>query len=284
MGDLLHPDVLRHTAGARREGLLGFGILGTYGEWLDSAYDAYFDWEEVDNVGNWHRAVRAKLRQNHAMIKEGVKEDYFQAILDSLNQDKREDHTSGKHFLLRHHPTMCGVDTQHYARDFQQYSLEGAEAQGVITNAAHLYNAARQTGLLPLSIEWLGMNYIIKEQRSDWIFVGAPPTEGLDFYTHFHLTFYGGIHKFAKDYNPERARIDSKRSWKKLGTNRKLRHQARQVEVLFERRPLDGQPMCLTRASKFERREVKYGRNRCKSLERAITQTLREQSQLCSSS
>ncbi|KAF1920956.1 hypothetical protein BDU57DRAFT_509462 [Ampelomyces quisqualis] len=189
------------------------------------------------------------MLEQQASVKKYANGDYVQRTVDTTEGIIHDQYTFGNCFLLRKHPALCGLIAQRHAMHFHEASIAAAGSQGMITSAAHLYNAAQQSGLLSHDIKWPDMDHVIRKQGSDWIFVGQRPKQGMEFSTQFHLAFGIGIHKFAKDYNSDRAKIDSKRSWQKRGTNRKLRNHARQVEVLFQRRAKDARQMAPTRAT-----------------------------------
>jgi hypothetical protein len=229
---------------------LGWESLQTQVTWVTAAYDEYLVMPDLDGVGRSHQSCRSQMSAYRAFAIELIAEDDVQTSCDSSEfpRSRIGDCNFGSQFLLKHHPARCGLLASKLTQEFQLASIGIAGAQGMITTCAHLYNAARQTDLLPRDIIWADMDHLIEEQGSVWIFVGKRPDHGKEFFSHLHHAFGKGTRVFAKDHNPERAKIDSTRYWTKPGTNRKLRYPARLVETQLNIRSKDGRLMGPSRA------------------------------------
>ena len=102
--------------------------------------------------------------------------------------------------LLSTHPAFCGLILLHLRDVHHRMAIDIAGSQGHILVAAHLYNAAHSSGLLPNSLRWADMDYFIEKQGSDWIFVGGRPQDPTTISRRLNLAKGASASIFAKDY------------------------------------------------------------------------------------
>jgi hypothetical protein len=117
-------------------------------------------------------------------------------------------------------------------------------AQGIIMIAAHLYNAAHKSGLLPSDTMWADMDWLVEEQGSRWMFVGKRPEKLEEFLFHASFAFGESITLLAKDatgkknsWEDDFRRHNATHTISKKGENlvRRLRFIPRSCEVYAQR-------------------------------------------------
>jgi hypothetical protein len=133
----------------------------------------------------------------------------------------------GNFSLLNHHPGLCGTMAANMQTDYHIIALDLAASQSQILTVAHLYNAARQCGLLPDRLSWKDLDWFIDQQSSEWIYAGPIPTKPHEFFVRLEIVL-GFRAPTAKKRTTEYA----------VGKNCRFRCMARQGELCLERNEL----------------------------------------------
>ncbi|KAF2797425.1 hypothetical protein K505DRAFT_398635 [Melanomma pulvis-pyrius CBS 109.77] len=230
---------------------LGAKALEGIGYWLVLCLDEYLGSEGLNKIGNWHRVHRDNIVKFKEHIQCLAVEDHIQVLIDrNLTHNERKQYEFGGFFLYRNHPALCGLVVQSLLSAFHQAGMNMAGDQGMIMAAAHLYNAAHQTGFLPREVKWVDMDYLIAKQGDEAIFVGGRPKTGREFVSHFKLAFGHGIVQFSKDYNPARSRNYKEGFTRSFGKNRRLLYLSEYAELLVERKSKVGKVIQSSSASR----------------------------------
>lgn len=121
-------------------------------------------------------------------------------------------------YLLKHHPSLCGLMTYWIGMENRGLRVALAMIYKTILSATHLYNAARQSNLLPVA--WRDMEYLISVHKPQHLFVGGLPTTAEDCLKRFRLARGVSVSNFAPNRRSSRLNITksikSKRNIEKM--------------------------------------------------------------------
>ena len=98
-------------------------------------------------------------------------------------------------YLLEHHPILCGLIIYWIETENRELGVALAMTYTTILSTAHLYNAARQSNLVPVA--WRDMEYLILLHKPQQLFVGGYPTTPEGFFKRFRLAFGLNVSNFA---------------------------------------------------------------------------------------
>jgi hypothetical protein len=203
---------------------------------LVAKYRIYLGTEGLDKVGERHKVNRGNMEARVRYLEEWAVDSHFQPWFDKCEKAGpwKFDDVPG-FSLLRCHPGLCGLILLSIRDDYHRVSADSAGSQGQIVVAAHLYNAAPCSGLLPEAARWTDLEWFIDQQGSEWIFVGNKPKEGGEFVRHLSLAMGLGVSKFAKDFRNPKTGNGSDGRFKVVGLIRLLEYLARFSELSVER-------------------------------------------------
>ena len=110
--------------------------------------------------------------------------------------------------LLSQHPLACGLLMFAISLGMHRGGLNLANTLGWTQDAAHLYNAAQQEGLL--TVPWVDMDHLIKFESTERVFVGQAPTNPQAYHKHYSLVEGVSVESFARNRR-KKANVISKR-------------------------------------------------------------------------
>ncbi|KAF1360169.1 hypothetical protein EJ07DRAFT_155169 [Lizonia empirigonia] len=120
--------------------------------------------------------------------------DWVHVLLRTAEESDLEINSS--HRLIATHPTLAGLSTWQFHNFYHSTSI--SKVQWFIIALSHLYNATRKLGLLEL--EWPDLEFIIKTNGPQRIFVGDPPTSRDEFEDRYRLATCTTSRTMASDY------------------------------------------------------------------------------------
>ena len=108
-------------------------------------------------------------------------------------------------YLLRHHPILCGIMTYCIEMENRELGVALAMTYKTILSTAYLYNAARQSNLLPIA--WRDMEYLISVHKSQHLFLGDLLTIPEDCLKRFRLAFGINVSNFPLNRRSSRLNL-----------------------------------------------------------------------------
>jgi len=214
----------------------GKQLLEETSQELIQGYSLYLDTGGLDDVGKIHKKFRGGMYDRVRHIEALALDSQFQSWVDTSEQNmpwKQGDFPGFS--LLGCHPTLCGLILLSIRDEYHRTSTNLASEQGQILVVAHLYNAAKRFGLLPKDIHWADLEYFIKQQGKDWIYIGKEPENPGEIFRHLNLAIGLGISKFAKDHRRPKSGNGSDGRFTVVGMIRRLEYLARFSELSVER-------------------------------------------------
>jgi hypothetical protein len=136
--------------------------------------------------------------------------------------------------IPRSDPALCGLFMAMICDDYHKTAIDMASNQGQIIVTAHLYNAARSKGSIPLDLRWTDMDWLIEKQGADWMFIGKQPSQNIEFGKRLNLIMGYPLHKFTKDHMSRRGGPGPKTV---AGGMRRLGYHARYTELSYDKEP-----------------------------------------------
>jgi hypothetical protein len=100
-------------------------------------------------------------------------------------------------YLLKHHPTLCGMLQFHIDRTMCYGGLRTCNEWRCLIGIVHLYNAVRQGGRL--QVEWPDMEAVIGFYGVSHLFLGSPPNSPKEYATRHMLAAGLPSSIFARD-------------------------------------------------------------------------------------
>lgn len=99
--------------------------------------------------------------------------------------------------LFNAHPILCGLLANYILTQTHEESLRICSAERTLVAAAHIFNAARKSGLL--RSKWSDMDQVIQFQGADQIFIGEAPSKPNEMCSRAYLASGFPAHWFSKD-------------------------------------------------------------------------------------
>lgn len=124
------------------------------------------------------------------LIAFAIKKQAKQKVADSVF-----DRMCPPYFLLKNHPLLCGLMQYWMHHSYRQVQICFTNCYDSILACAHLYNAAKQSGLF--AGEWPGMDQVIFIHGAQRLFVGSTPTNPRDFFIRFQMVLGTSAVNFA---------------------------------------------------------------------------------------
>jgi hypothetical protein len=208
---------------------VGKGLLNKIGNSLETRWRRYIDTPGLSEVSATYGKTSATVKVHIAKVQGWTHGDAIQKLIDTAGEQKKGLGFRGfENFrLLSHHPGLCGTMATNIQTDYHIIALDLAASQSQILTVAHLYNAARQCGLLPDRLSWKDLDWFIDQQGSEWIYAGPIPTKPQEFFVRLEI-FLGFRAPTAKKRTAEQA----------VGKNRRFRCMARRGELYVDRNEL----------------------------------------------
>lgn len=144
----------------------------------------------------WHQKYDGGTLTFVGLIDDWVNKDLITNAVVKLSKKKSQEGLGVPPFyLLKHHPILCGLMIFWIEMENRELGVALAKTYKTILATAHLYNAARQSGLLP--VVWRDMEYLISVHTAQHLFVGGLPTTPEDCFKRFRLAFGINVSNFA---------------------------------------------------------------------------------------
>lgn len=107
----------------------------------------------------WHQKYDSGILTFIGLVNDWVKKDLITKTVMNLSKKTPQDKglEVPPFYLLRHHPILCGLMTYWIEMENRELGVALAMTYKTILSTAHLYNAARQSNLLPVA--WRDMEY-----------------------------------------------------------------------------------------------------------------------------
>lgn len=200
----------------------------------DDVLESYRRFLSTDKPGPAAVAHQANCIQEMMRIEILGSEMINQMNLDKLDSGKpwTMKGIEGVDFSLRaYHPALCGHLLNQFVDKAHRFFMDLTSEEGQIIVVAHLYNAAHESGMLPRSVKWKDLEWLIEQQGSEWIYVGDKPKTSPEILNRFNLVRGMKVTRLAKDFNDKKpGRIAT---WK--GRIRVLKYFARYSNLMVDR-------------------------------------------------
>lgn len=129
---------------------------------------------------NWHQKYDGGRLTFVGLINDWVNKDLItNAVVELSIKKSREGLGVPSFYLLKHHPILCGLKVFWIEMENRELGVALAKTYKTILATAHLYYAARQSGLL--SVAWQDMEYLISVRTAQHLFIGGLPTTPEDY-------------------------------------------------------------------------------------------------------
>jgi hypothetical protein len=202
---------------------------------LVEGYNTYLGTAGLDNVGKIHKMFRGGMESRRQHIEIVALKSGFQNWADDCEKYYPWKYVLPGFSLLGTHPAMCGLILLDIRDEHHRTAINMAGSQGQVLVAAHLYNAAKSSGLLASNVQWADMDYFIEKQGSDWIFVGKRPEDPSSIFRRLNIAKGLGVSKFAKDYKDPKSGNGKDGRYTIVGKIRNFEYLARYSELSYER-------------------------------------------------
>jgi hypothetical protein len=208
---------------------IGKEALNRIGRSLETRWRRYIDTPGLSEVSATYGKASAMVKEHIVKIEGWTHGDAVQQLIDTCGEQKKSLGFKGleNYSLLNHHPGLCGAMAADLQTDYQIITIDIAASQSQILTVAHLYNAARQCGLLPNRLSWKDLDWFIDQQGSEWIYAGPTPKTPHEFFVRLEIVL-GSRAPTAKKRTTEQA----------VGKNRRFRCMSRRDEFCLKRNEL----------------------------------------------
>ena len=179
----------------------GLETLRTTGGRVTTAVQQHFrtSRELKGRQQKWHRENDSQVLKMIRFVAEWVNKDIVSNAVRKHSRQRPEDIGAvvPPFLLLKYHPLLCGLMTYWLNLSIQDFGISLTNAYDTILSAAHLYNAARQSKLLPVA--WPDMEYLISIHSEQRLFIGGLPTSSEDFLKRYQLALGASVLNFARN-------------------------------------------------------------------------------------
>ena len=173
----------------RKDIQTGFNVMQDTGHRVKSVVQTHFRtargllWRKE----TWHSNNDGQILRLIGFVAEWVNADIITVTLK--RHSKQDIEKAGiepaPFWLLKNHPLLCGLMVYYMNISIRELGISVSNAYDTILSASHLYNAAKQSGLL--SQPWPDMEYLISVHTAKRLFVGGLPTTPGDLFKRFQL-------------------------------------------------------------------------------------------------
>ena len=155
----------------------------------------------------WHQKYDGGMLTFVRLLNDWVEKDLITTTVNELSKKtcQSDEPSVPPFYLLKHHPILCGLMIYWIEMENRELGVALAMTYKTILATAHLYNAARQSGLLP--VVWRDMEYLISVHKPQYLFVGGLPTTPEDCFKRFRLAFGVNVSNFAPNRRSKRLHI-----------------------------------------------------------------------------
>lgn len=177
-----------------------------------SKYDNYSaEWKQETPYGN--RPARVRLMEGHQSFLRHMaySENTIHDELGRFEDTIPGQQTIPEFNIVRHVPLLMGQLIYRYHECFHECFLDIANRYGFILTAMHLYNAAKESGSLPVGAYWADMELIIDSQVKHNPFPSSSADSGTKFLKNFCDAYSLKSDKFTISHkltHPEQVRND----------------------------------------------------------------------------
>jgi hypothetical protein len=211
---------------------VGRELLSKIGKSLETRWRRFIDTPGLSEISATYGPASAMVKGHVARVQVWTHGDAVQKLIGTADEQKKRLGFKGlENFsLLSHHPGLCGTIAADMQTVYHIVSLDLAASQSQILTVAHLYNAARQCGLLPDRLSWKDMDWFIEQQGSEWIYAGSIPKNPHEFFVRLEIVL-GFRAPAAKKRTTEYA----------VGKNRRFHCMARRALFRAKRTPTNNE-------------------------------------------
>lgn len=150
----------------------------------------------LEIIRGWFRAKPTGIRGRHTatqnellaiakFISTWIKEDEIAKSISSHCKNEANSSKWKPFSLLKHHPLLCGTFVYYINTRILWLGVLSDSNQHAIFLMTHVYNAAKQSQLLPQI--WPDMGFIISIRGESNLFVGALPHQHKDYFKRYQL-------------------------------------------------------------------------------------------------
>ena len=184
--------------------------LRVHGQKLKDTFTSLTKREPVANALRKTGQVKS-LQWHLEFVEENV-------LKDSLNKLRYCDYQNGMpprgcygapFFFLSQHPLMCGTIQFSLTLSFQNAAISLTDITGIVTAAAHLYNAARKEEMMKAT--WQEMDELLHAFSPEKMFLGTRPENPEAFKRRYLLLMGISPETFAGNRRPHTIKKDTKR-------------------------------------------------------------------------
>ncbi|KAF1344187.1 hypothetical protein BDV97DRAFT_76959 [Delphinella strobiligena] len=173
---------------------------------------------EIASLKSWNRGLKRPIQLWIEKAKLICDEDMVGSVTRIRSKGEGDD--VGENYLFKHDPVLTGLILMDFKVIMHIMGLGLGSAGNIIISCAHLYNAARQYGLLDRS--WVDMEDMIAFQSEQHIFVGGRPKEPFEIMNHSLLAMGVSTTAFANQgrgiFDADRLPMNAQRMGRKLET------------------------------------------------------------------
>lgn len=145
----------------------------------------YFENEKSMLDCGWSKDGAHLLRELDEILEEWIEEDAFSKMKEKMYSRPLTGPLDRPYYLLSQHPLLCGTLLLDIRLRLQDPGIIMVNGWGSILCGAHLYNAARKEGYLPMA--WPDVEAFIAIHSPELIFVGKAPSSSDDYFKRFCL-------------------------------------------------------------------------------------------------
>ncbi|KAF2172731.1 hypothetical protein M409DRAFT_49268 [Zasmidium cellare ATCC 36951] len=161
-----------------------FEQMQATGKIVVDTLDSYFAFSRGRSVDVWTPEHDELLQHLRTFADAWTQKDNMAPLFRSEYEKMGVSRTP--YLFLKRHPVLCGLLIYRMNTQLQEPIYP-----------AHLYNAARHSA--SLESDWKDMDYIISLHSPQRIFVGAPPTEAIEYLKRFVLALGASATNFARN-------------------------------------------------------------------------------------
>jgi hypothetical protein len=121
-------------------------------KWMSATLEQSLLFGRTNAVNDYYKVNSELLQGIKKQIELQLEKDFIQNSVDECFDDRAARYSWGSFYLLRNHPMLLGLMTQHFLMKLHEIGIGLGSDQGVIITSIHLYNASQQIGHVPMSL------------------------------------------------------------------------------------------------------------------------------------
>jgi hypothetical protein len=182
----------------------GYEDLRNEASWLLKSWAECLDTGKENGINNFHERNDKNAHNCITSLKAAAEQDFVQEMINDYfkeHPEKIAQYSWEECFLLKNHPTLCGLIIHKSLVSYHRLGIRIAADQGPVRTAMHLTHAVALTGLIPIGRAWADLEYIIRKHGDPYLFVGERPTKLFDCSRRMSLAFGSSASNFSLNKN-----------------------------------------------------------------------------------